>query len=135
MALHIRDFRQSDTAGLAQLSETGRVIGRLPAEIPHVRVLVGLRGGQLAGATWLGLDGESGRLIAIALAPGPTWQSDTQALIAEACLWLTSRGAGYIDLPAVPKDPRLLAGLREMQFAPDIATGCLRRLIPSQSTA
>lgn len=60
MALHIRDFRQSDAAGLSRLSETGHLLGAMPAPDAGLRILAGLRDGQLASAIWLSLDAETG---------------------------------------------------------------------------
>lgn len=135
MALHIRDFRQSDEAGLTRLCQTGRLLGHGPASGDHDRILIGLRAGKIAGAAWLCLQDGVGTLQAIVTASSGRWQSDALELIAEASLWLSSRGAAQIELKAMPQDPTLLAGLEDMQFSPRGATGVLRRLVLSRSAA
>lgn len=134
MALHIRDFRQSDAAGLTRLCQTGRLLGHGPAPGDHDRILIGLRAGKIAGAAWLCLQDGVGTLEAIVTASSGPWQSDALELIAEASLWLSSRGAAQIELKAMPQDPNLLAGLEDMEFSPQGAT-VLRRLVLSRSAA
>jgi hypothetical protein len=135
MALHIRDFRQSDKAELSRLCETGRFIGALPRDGDIARILSGLREDRLAAAIWFKLEGQTGIVDAIALASSGLWQSDVQELIAEASLWLTSRGAVRIELMAIPDDRGLLAGLRDMHFRADERTGTMHRLITARSAA
>ncbi|MCB9971786.1 MAG: hypothetical protein H6847_09795 [Hyphomonas sp.] len=135
MALHIRDFRQSDKAELSRLCETGRLIGVLPQHADGVRILSGLREDRLAAAIWFKLEAQTGIVDAIALANSDLWKSDVQELIAEASLWLTSRGAVRIELKAIPDDRGLLAGLRDMHFKTDERTGTMHRFIPARSAA
>ncbi len=135
MALHIRDFRQSDKAELSRLCETGRFIGTLPRDGGEARILSGLRDDRLAAAIWFKLEGQTGIIDAIALASSGHWRSDVQELIAEASLCLTSRGAVRIELKAIPDDRGLLAGLRDMDFRADERTGTMHRLIPARSAA
>lgn len=135
MALHIRDFRQSDTAELSRLCETGRFIGVLPRDGDVAHILSGLREDRLAAAIWFKLEGQSGIIHAIALASSSVWQSDVQELIAEASLWLTSRGATRIELEPLPQDSALLARLRDMHFRDDERTGTMHRLISARSAA
>ena len=127
MALHIRDFRQSDAAGLARLGETGYLLGALPPRETGLRILTGLRDGQLAGAIWLSLDGETGIIPAILVAHTAGWQSDVRELAAEASLWLASRGAARIELRIISRDKDLLAGLLDMQFKADDCAGIMQR--------
>lgn len=135
MALHIRDFRQSDEAGLTRLCQTGRLLGQAPAPGDPDRILIGLRAGNIAGAAWLSLQEDAGTLLAIVTASSGPWQSDALELIAEASLWLSSRGAPQIVLKAIPTDPILLAGLEDMQFVPEGPRGVLRRHALSRSAA
>jgi hypothetical protein len=135
MALHIRDFRQSDAAGLSRLSETGHLLGALPARDAGVHTLAGLRDDQLAGAIWLSLDGETGMIPAILVVHTSSWQSDVRELIAEASLWLASRGAARIALPIIPQDKDLLSGLLDMQFKADDRAGIMRRTMQVRSAA
>jgi hypothetical protein len=135
MALHIRDFRHSDRAGLSRLRERARHIGVPPPQEDGFHTLIGLRDTKLAGAIWLILDGDTGILPAIAADLSAAWQSDVLELIAEACLWLTSRGAAWIELPSFLEDADLLSGLTEMQFRPGPGTGRLKRLVPARSAA
>lgn len=135
MALHIRDFRQSDTAELSRLCETGRFIGAPPQDGDAARILSGLREDRLAAAIWFKLDGQTGIIDAIALASSDLWQSDVQELISEASLWLTSRGAVRIELKAIPEDRAMLAHLRDMRFIADERAGTMHRLLPARSAA
>lgn len=135
MALHIRDFRQSDTAGLSRLSETGYLLGALPAPDAGLHILAGLRDDQLSGAIWQSLDGETGIIPAILVVRTAGWQSDVRELIAEASLWLASRGAGKIELPIIPQDTDLLSGLLDMQFEADERKGIMRRPMQVRSAA
>ena len=127
MALHIRDFRQRDAAGLSRLSEAGHLLGALPAPDAGLHILAALRGDQLAGAIWLSLEGETGIIPAILVVRTAGWQSDVRELIAEASLWLASRGAARIELRIIPRDEGLLAGLLDMQFKADERAGIMRR--------
>jgi hypothetical protein len=135
MALHIRDFRQSDAAGLSRLSERARRIGVLPSHDTKHRILAGLRGDRLAGAVWLNLERKTGIIPAIVVTASPCWQSDMQELISEACLWLTSRGAASLELTSIPHDKDLLAGLLDMHFKAEESTGVMRRMVPVRSAA
>ncbi len=135
MALHIRDLRHSDRAGLSRLRESARRIGPLSAPDPGAHVLVGQRDGVLAGAIWLTLTGNSATLPVVLVESSASWQSDICELIAEACLWLASRGAARIDLQVRPEDSELLEGLLEMDFKLDPSGFVLRRLIPSRTAA
>jgi hypothetical protein len=135
MALHIRDFRQSDAAGLSRLSETGHLLGALPAPDAGLRILAGLRDGQLAGAIWLSLDAETGIIPAILAVHTAGWQSDVRELAAEASLWLASRGAARIELRIIPRDEDLLAGLLDMQFKADDRAGFMQRTMQVRSAA
>lgn len=135
MALHIRDFRQSDAAGRYRLSEAAHQLGVQPAPGFTGCIFVGLREDCLAGAIWLSLEGETGIITGILVGRTSGWHSDIRELIAEASLWLTSRGAACIVLQAIPQDKALLAGLLEMQFKPNAGTGVLHRLLPARSAA
>jgi len=135
MALHIRDFRQSDAAGLSRLSETGHLLGAMPAPDAGLRILAGLRDGQLASAIWLSLDAETGIIPAILAVRTAGWQSDVRELIAEASLWLASRGAARIELRIIPRDEDLLAGLLDMQFKADDRAGIMQRTMQVRSAA
>jgi len=135
MALHIRDFRQRDAAGLSRRSERARRIGVLPSHDAEHRILVGLRGERLSGAIWLNLERKTGIIPAIVVIDSACWQSDTRELISEACLWLTSRGAACLELTSIPQDKDLLAGLLDMHFKADESTGVMRRLVPARSAA
>ncbi|HRJ00662.1 MAG TPA: hypothetical protein PKV67_07775 [Hyphomonas sp.] len=135
MALHIRDFRQSDTAELSRLCETGRFIGALPAQDTASRILAGVRKECLTAAIWISFEDGKGTIPAIIAAQTETWTSDVHELLAEASLWLTSRGAARIDLFAIPEDRDLLAALLQMDFKADNRTGMMRRVIPARSAA
>lgn len=135
MALHIRDFRQSDTAELSRLCETEQLIGALPRDGDGARILSGVREDRLAAAIWFQFEGQTGIIDAIALANSDLRQSDVQELIAEASLWLASRGAVRIELRAIPEDSALLAGLRDMHFKADERAGMMRRLVRTRSAA
>lgn len=135
MALHIRDFRQSDAARLSRLSEAAHQLGAQPAIGFTGRILAGLREDCLSGAIWLSLEGETGIIPAILVGRTAGWHSDIRELIAEASLWLESRGAARIEIRAIPQDMAVLAGLLEMQFTPDASTGVLHRLVPARSAA
>jgi hypothetical protein len=135
MALHIRDFRQSDAAGLSRLRKAGHLLGALPAPDAGLRILTGLRDGQLAGAIWLSLDGETGIIPAIIVVHAASWQSDVRELTAEASLWLASRGAARIELRIIPRDEDLLAGLLDMQFKADDRAGIMQRTMQVRSAA
>lgn len=135
MALHIRDFRQSDKAELSRLCETGQLIGTLPRDGDGARILSGLREDRLAAAIWFSLEGGTGIILALATPPTANWLSDARELIAEASLWLTSRGAASIQLSPVPERSDLLAALLDMDFQPDERAGFLRRLIQARSAA
>lgn len=135
MALHIRDFRQNDAAGLSGLCATGRHIGALPAQDAKARILCGLREDSLTAAIWLSLEDDTGIIPAIITARTATWQSDAAELIAEASLWLTSRGAALIELNVIPTDTELHAALLDMNFQPDERAGVFRRLVPARSDA
>lgn len=135
MALHIRDFRQSDAAELTQLSESAHVLGALPSPEAGARILAGLRSHRLTGAIWFTLKGQTGIISCIAVAQTNGWHSDAQELIVEASLWLSSRGAAHIELMAIPGDEALIGCLMEMDFRTDERTGVMRRLLPAQSAA
>lgn len=135
MALHIRDYRPSDAADLARLSETGLRLGALPASEAAVRVLAGLRSESIAAAIWYYLDGETGIIPAILAKSGARCRSDVQELIAEASLWLNLRGAVIIEVATVPGNEDVLAGLEEMDFRVDERAGVMRRLVPARSAA
>lgn len=135
MALHIRDFRHSDATGLSQLCERAHRIGAPLAQDAGAHILVGLRDGVLTGAIWLTPKGETGTLLALLVAPSAGWQSVARELVAEACLWLTSRGAARIDMQALPEDKDFRAGLLDMDFRPDAAAGTMRRLVRSHNAA
>lgn len=135
MVLHIRDFRQSDKAELSRLCETGRLIGALPQHAGGARILSGLRDDRLAAAIWFSLEGGTGIILALATAPTAHWLSDARELIAEASLWLTSRGVAHIELSPIPEQSDLLVALLEMDFQPDERAGVLRRLIEARSAA
>ena len=135
MALHIRDFRQNDAAGLSRLSEAGHLLGALPARDAGVHTLAGLRDDQLAGAIWLSLDADTGIIPAILVVHTAGWQSDVRELIAEASLWLASRGAARIELRIIPRDEDLLAGLLDMQFKADDRAGIMQRTMQVRSAA
>ena len=135
MALHIRDFRQSDAAGLSRLSETGHLLGAMPAPDAGLRILAGLRDGQLASAIWLSLDADTGIIPAILADHTAGWQSDVRELAAEASLWLASRGAARIELRIIPRDEDLLAGLLDMQFKADDRAGIMQRTMHVRSAA
>ncbi|MBA3070232.1 MAG: hypothetical protein FP825_17365 [Hyphomonas sp.] len=135
MALHIRDFRQSDAVGLSRLSEAAHLLGALPPPDTAMRILIGLRDGQLAGAIWLSLDGDTGIIPAILVAHTAGWQSDVRELTAEASLWLASRGAARIEVRIIPQDEDLLSGLLDMQFKADERAGIMRRTMRVRSAA
>lgn len=135
MALHIRDFRQSDTAKLSRLCETGRLIGALPQNAEGVRIFSGMRGDRLAAAIWFSLEGGTGKIRALVAAPTSHWLSDTRELIAEASLGLTSRGAARIELNPIPEQGELLAALVDLDFQPDERAGVMHRPIPARSAA
>lgn len=135
MALHIRDFRQSDSAELSTLCGTGRLIGAVPAQDTETRILAGLREECLTAAIWISLEDGTGTIPAIIAAQTETWTADMHELLAEASLWLTSRGAARIDLIAIPEDRDLLAALLEMDFEADKRSGMMRRMIPARSAA
>ncbi len=135
MALHIRDIRQSDTAELSRLCETGQLIGALPQLADGARVFSGVREDRLAAAIWFSLEGGTGTILALVTAPTTHWLSDARELIAEATLWLTSRGAAHIELSPPPEQSDLLAALVDLDFQPDEHAGVLRRIIPARSAA
>lgn len=135
MALHIRDFRHSDRAGLFRLRERAPCIGALSAQDDGCHILVGLRDDALTGAIWLMLKGETGMLTAVLVEQSASWQSDAREFVAEACLWLTSRGAARIDLQALPEDKDFRDGLLDMDFSPDADAGTMKRLARSPSAA
>lgn len=135
MALHIRDFRQSDAAELTPLSEAAHMLGALPPPEAEARILVGLRGHRLTGAIWFTLKGQTGIISCIAVAQANGWHSDVQELIVEASLWLSSRGAAHIELMAIPGDEALVARLMELDFRTYERQGVMRRLLPAQSAA
>lgn len=135
MALHIRDFRQSDAAELTQLSESAQVLGALPPPEAEGQILIGLRGHRLSGAIWFTLKGQTGIISCIAVAQANGWHSDVQEFIVEASLWLSSRGATHIELMTIPGDEALTACLMEMDFRTDERTGVMRRLLPAQRAA
>lgn len=135
MALHIRDFRQSDAAGLSRLAQAAHQLGDPPEFISGARILVGLRNERPAAAIWFKPEGKTGMISAIVVARTALWQSDVQELIAEASLWLASRGVTRIEVKTIPEDSALLAGLRDMQFKADEHAGVLRRLVPARSAA
>ena len=135
MALHIRDFRHSDRAGLLRLGGRARRLGPPPIQDEGFHILIGLRNDQICGGIWLSLEGDTGIVSAIAVDQTAVWQSEVRELIAEACLWLTSRGAARIELISTPEDEDLRTGLLEMQFRPAPATGRLIRLVPARSAA
>lgn len=135
MALHIRDFRQSDAAGLSRLSKTACGFGAPPRPDGGFRVLVGLRGDALTGAIWFRLAEDTGVIEAVLVASKDGWQSDVQELIAEASLWLSSRGAASVAIKSIPSNSHLLDRLIEMQFKADNRSGALVRLVPTRSAA
>jgi hypothetical protein len=135
MALHIRDIRQSDTAELSRLCETGQLIGALPQLADGARVFSGVREDRLAAAIWFSLEGSTGIILALVTPPTANWLSDARELIAEASLWLTSRGVSHIELSPVPEQSDLLAALVDLDFQPDEHAGVLRRIIPARSAA
>ena len=135
MALHIRDFRQSDDAELSRLCETGRWIGALPQYANGARIFSGVREDRLAAAIWFSLEGGTGTILGLLTAPTAHWLSDARELIAETSLWLTSRGAVSIELSPIPEQRGLLAALLDLDFQPDERAGVLRRLIPARSAA
>jgi hypothetical protein len=135
MALHIRDFRQSDAAELTPLSEAAHMLGALPPPEAEARILIGLRGHRLTGAIWFTLKGQTGIISCIAVAQANGWHSDVQELIVEASLWLSTRGAVHIDLMAIPGDQALVARLMELNFRTYERQGVMRRLLPAQSAA
>lgn len=135
MALHIRNFRQSDKPELSGLCETGRLIGALPRDADAARILSGVREDRLAAAIWCKLEGRIGIIDAIVVASTVLWQSDVQELIAEANLWLASRGVARVELKAIPEDRALQAGLRDMNFKADERAGTMCRLVPARSAA
>lgn len=135
MALHIRDFRQSDAAGLSRLAAAAHQLGD-PADFnTGARILVGLRDDRLAAAIWFRLEGQTGMIDRVVAARTALWQSGVQELIAEASLWLASRGAARIQLKTVPEDAALLAGLQDMHFKADEHSGKMWRLVPARSAA
>lgn len=135
MALHIRDFRHSDATGLSQLRERAHRIGAPLAQDAGAHILVGLRDGALTGAIWLTSKGDTGTLPALLVKQSPGWQSIARELIAEACLWLVSRGAARIDLLALPDDRDFRAGLLDMDFRANAAAETMRRLVRSHNAA
>lgn len=135
MALHIRDFRASDAAGLSGPGARGPLFGRTPASEAGSRILCGLRGDTITAAVWMILSDHTGFIPALQVAEGATCTSDTCEMLAEACLWLTARGARRIELSFLPKDRELLAALLDMGFSPDPAAGVLRRPVPARSAA
>lgn len=135
MALHIRDFRQSDAAGLSRLGPAAHQLGG-PADFSSpARILVGLREERPTAAIWFRLEGQIGTIDTIVAAGTALWQSGVQELIAEASLWLASRGAARIELKTVPEDAALVAGLRDMHFKADEPAGIMWRLMPARSAA
>lgn len=135
MGLHIRDFRQSDTAELLRLCETGRLIGALPQHADEARIFSGMRDDRLAAAIWFSLEGGTGIILALVTPPTANWLSDARELIAEASLWLTSRGAAHIELSPIPEQSDLLAALVDLDFQLDEHAGALRRLKQARSAA
>lgn len=135
MALHIRDFRKSDAAGLSSLGQAGHRVGNLPGPGSEARVLVALRDRTLTGAIWYSLTEEAGIITCVAAAHSKGWQSDVQELIVEASLWLSLRGAVQIDLLATPADEVLAARLTDIGFHADQRAGIMRRLLPAQNAA
>lgn len=135
MALHIRDFRQCDKAELSRLCETGRLIGALPRDAGGTHILSGVRDDRLAAAVWMRLDGETGIILSIATMQTANWLSNVRELIAEASLWLASRGAVSIQISAPTEPIDLLAALADMDFQADQPAGVLRRLIRARSAA
>jgi hypothetical protein len=81
------------------------------------------------------MDGETGMIPAILVVHTSSWQSDVRELIAEASLWLASRGAARIALPIIPQDKDLLSGLLDMQFKADDRAGIMRRTMQVRSAA
>jgi len=135
MALHIRDFRQSDAGDLSRLRERARLIGSLPEPDINFRILVGLRKDQLAGAIWMSLSGETGLIPAMLVINAASWQSDARELIAEASLWHVSCGAAAIELRTNVQDAALLPSFLDMGFKADLRSGVLSRRIPARSAA
>jgi hypothetical protein len=135
MALHIRDFRQSDAAGVTRLSKTACGLGTLPGPGGGLQILAGLRDEQLAGAVGFSLEHGTGIIEAVLVAPKDGWQSDVQELIAEASLWLSSHGAARITIKTVPSNSQLLNRLLEMHFKADNLSGVLVRLVRARSAA
>ncbi|PKP79656.1 MAG: hypothetical protein CVT79_18610 [Alphaproteobacteria bacterium HGW-Alphaproteobacteria-18] len=72
---------------------------------------------------------------ALLVKQSPGWQSVARELVAEACLWLTSRGAARIDLQALPEDKVFRAGLLDMDFRANAAAETMRRLVRSHNAA
>lgn len=135
MGLHIRDYRQSDGASLSELLATGRPIGQPPPQGAVTRILVGLRNTHLVGAAWIACNGETGLVAAILAEAGAGWPSNALELIAQAGLWLTSRGAACIELQGMPDDHKLRLGLAEMGFEDLGASDIMRRAVPARSAA
>ncbi len=135
MALHIRDFRQRDAAGLSRLHEAARLIGAEPLAEEQTHLLIGQQSDRLAAAAWMRLEGDTGLVRAILTADTPGWPSQVLELVAEASLWLVSRGATCTELPPLPDDETLRSGLLEMGFRADGAGGVMRRLVPAKSAA
>jgi hypothetical protein len=135
MALHIRDIRQSDKAELSKLCETGRLTGPLPPDAAGARIFAGIRKDRLVAAIWLTLDGDIGRILAIVTSPAANGLSDTRELIAEASLWLTSRGATSIELSLIPEQGDVLAALLDLDFHVEEQAGALHRLVQARSAA
>jgi len=86
-----------------------------------------MREESLTAAIWLTLEGDNDIIPTIITARTATWQSDAAELIAEASLWLASRGAARIELSATPEDADLQSALLEMNFEADECLGTFHR--------
>lgn len=106
MGLHIRDCRETDADTLRALA---RGMGRAPAsfETSALRLiladrrqtlLVALEGQQVVGAIHLAVEGPAGRICELLLRGQPSAARHARELLAEAGLWLASRGAGQMQM-------------------------------------
>lgn len=105
MGLHIRDCRETDADALRALA---RGMGLAPASVEtsalrliladrRQTLLVALEGEQVVGAIHLAAEGAAGRICQLLL-PGPgSAARPVRDLLAEAGLWLASRGAGQMQ--------------------------------------
>lgn len=98
-------------------------------------MLARLADDRIAAAAWMHVEGDAGLVPAILAEDVASWPSHIRELVAEASLWLISRGARRIELQAIPDDAALMSGLVEMGFRPDTQAGVMRRLVPARSAA